>query len=297
MLNRNFCADTMYLLSGVFPQLIASKGYHGRETVVKAFDAYFAANGQQKASALVQGRCRIQGEYGVKRADCARFESINGIAILANTVPTAFWTIHNAFAYPDALDEQRAVAEELISEIKTPEGKTIYQLPLKQARDHPRILSHLHESMRHAGAGSTTRVVMEDIHLADRYFLKKDTFLICPARAIHFDESTWGPTAGEFQSDRFSANRGGSKIPQGAFGGFDGGATLCPGRFFSSTEIIALLLTTVVKFDLKRTEGRWGDIVPDGSNMTLAVAPPLTKIPISIIPRAEWQHREIELAL
>jgi len=51
--SRDFAGDTVMLLAGVMPSVLAAKGYAGREKVVASFEQFFEAKGQQHASRLV----------------------------------------------------------------------------------------------------------------------------------------------------------------------------------------------------------------------------------------------------
>lgn len=85
------------LLTGITPNVFVSKGYVGREKVVAAFEKYFAAKGQQKGSHLTKVRNQILSQDFVPN-DTARFECVNGVALLANTIPTTFWTMYHVFS-------------------------------------------------------------------------------------------------------------------------------------------------------------------------------------------------------
>lgn len=49
----DFAGDTVMLLAGVMPSVLAAKGYAGHEKVVASFEQFFEAKGQQHASRLV----------------------------------------------------------------------------------------------------------------------------------------------------------------------------------------------------------------------------------------------------
>lgn len=175
----------MPLLTGLFPSITARKGYRGRDVVSAAFTRWFAAGHHETSSNLIRARYEAFCGHGLSPIDAGRFETITGIAMLANTVPTAFWTLFNAFAYPDALIAIRSEIEKVIAN-----GS---ELSVTRLRENPHLLSHMQESMRHAGAGGATRVVQQDVLLDGRYALEKGTYLTVPSRAIHFAREIWGP--------------------------------------------------------------------------------------------------------
>lgn len=87
------------------------------------------------------------------------------------------------------------------------------------------------------------------------------------------------------------------RVPQNAFRGFGGGATLCPGRFFASGEVTSLMALMVLKFDMEVTTCEWQDVKPDGGNMTLSVAPPLGQVRVRVRERETWKGRTVRLVL
>lgn len=97
--------------------------------------------------------------------------------------------------------------------------------------------------------------------------------VIIPTRVSHTDEAVWGPTAGLFDYRRFlrsdmgsnnnENNGGGKRVPAAAFRGFGGGgAMLCPGRHFVSTEILAFVALLLVRFDVRPVGARGGWVEP-----------------------------------
>ena len=144
--SRDFADDTVMLLAGVMPSVLAAKGYAGHEKVVASFERFFEAKGQQRASRLVQARHQVLSTR-IGPQDIARFECVNGIAILANTVPTAFWTIYHVFSDPDILQRVRAEVSGIMTIDK--EGDIAARtIDLKRIKDVPILFSVLQESLR-----------------------------------------------------------------------------------------------------------------------------------------------------
>ena len=274
------------LLAEFMPWLLASKGYAGREKVVTAFKHYLAAKSHETASDLVKARVQCLMS-NVTLEDLARFESVNGIAILANTVPTAFWTMYHVFSDASILE---IVREESSAILSTEEncGVITRIIDLGKVKDAPIFTSIIQESLRHRASGSGIRMVLEDTLLDDCYLLKKDSYLIIPNREIHFDENAWGKTVKDFDPYRFTkANP--QKVHSGAFRGFGGGVNLCPGKLFAMREITALVAMFALRFDIKPSFGPWVDPQQDTSNMSLAIAPPKKKVLVDITPRNGWE--------
>ncbi|KAL9068120.1 MAG: hypothetical protein Q9157_006605 [Trypethelium eluteriae] len=289
---RDFNDETILLLANAVPSISARKGYLGREKAVAGFEKYFSSHSYDQASFLVQERCRLLQQYGIGLHDQARFEAVNGIAILANTIPTAFWTIYSAFRHPITLERLRGEAEKLVesSAMENSNGKFIHRVNISKLREVPFLVSHLQESIRHKSAGAGMRFDREDVMLETRFLLKKDTFLIMPNRSMHFDKAAWGSTVAEFRSDRFCDSS--TKAHPAAFRGFGRGSHLCPGRFFAMTEILSMLVMMVLRFELRPVDGQWPSLRGNESNMSLAVAPPLSDVAVRIAARRDWAGGE-----
>lgn len=95
------------LLAGIMSSILARQGYIAREKITKAFERYFESGGYKSASMMTRGRYEITTEHGLSATDIARFESVQGITILSNIVPSGFWTIYHVFSRPTLLENIR----------------------------------------------------------------------------------------------------------------------------------------------------------------------------------------------
>ena len=294
MIARDFSSDTIFLLLNIAPSFIARKGYQGRERLVAAFKRYFSSACHTQGSFLISERSKIMNKHGINLDDQARFEAVNGIAVLANTVPTAFWCIYNAFRHPNTLKRLRQEAETVITQ-ENRNGTATQIINMSKLRDIPLLVSHLQESIRHRSAGAGTRMVLEDTVLENQYLLKKDTALMIPNRSMHFDEKSWGSDVQDFREDRFAGGK--SKPHPAAFRGFGGGSTLCPGRFFAMTEILAMLTMMVLRYEIEPISCDWDNLLGNESNMSLTVAPPLGETKVKFSQRKGWERYQWEYAV
>lgn len=78
-----------------------------------------------------------------------------------------------------------------------------------------------------------------------------------PSTVQHSSASAWGPDVDSFQHERFLKQPSTAKHNPGAFRAFGGGATLCPGRHFASTEILAFAAVILLRFDAAPLSGSW----------------------------------------
>ncbi|KAL8638586.1 MAG: hypothetical protein Q9228_004276 [Teloschistes exilis] len=275
------------LLSLPFPAITCAKSYAAREKVSAAFVDYYNSRGCDLASSWVQGAFKVSDGYQISNEDKARLDISNSHAILANTLPTAFWTVYHIFADATVLEEVRTAVMPLVT-TKTTNGVVTHQFDFGRIRDVPILRSVMHEALRHYANGTGTRILMEDTLLNGRYLLKKNSFVFMPNRSYHFDASVWGPTVDAFDAQRFVN----FKPPSASFRAFGGGVNTCPGRFFAMNEILAISALLVLRVDIKPVVEAWAHPGIDDSNMTLAVQPPKLKTLVNFSPRSGWTDGE-----
>jgi cytochrome P450 len=116
------------------------------------------------------------------------------------------------------------------------------------------------EVLRYTAGSISVREVKEDTMLGG-YQLRKGAMVMLPLRLNHFNEEVWGDDVDEFVPDRFirdiSSLPGNKKNPGiSSLKPFGGGTTLCPGRHFAISEILAFVATTMRRFDLEIVEGQ-----------------------------------------
>ncbi|KAF2655397.1 cytochrome P450 [Lophiostoma macrostomum CBS 122681] len=263
------------ILTGVLPNFIARKAIAGRETVVAAMRAYFDTGDWRQGSLLT--RARYATMSGISTDDTARLETVNGIALLSNTVPTAFWTLHYIFSDPTLLGRIR----EQITSITSSEG-AVRTIDFGRLKDAPLLFSVIYEAIRLRATGIGPRMILQDTVVGDeQYLLKKDSVLLIANRTLHFDGGAWGVNSQEFVPDRFV-----QKGPGGAFRGFGGGVNLCPGKALAMVEVAALVAMLTMRFDLIPVGGKW---IEPGQDLTkvLQIAPPRDKVLVTFRCRQE----------
>ncbi|KAF2679173.1 cytochrome P450 [Lentithecium fluviatile CBS 122367] len=281
-----FSDYTPQFLSGLPPWLIIPKGYAAREALVSQFEKYFAEKSDSTGgSELVKARAKILREYGIPEPDIARFEVVNGFGILLNLLPSAFWTIHHIFSDPQLLEVIRQEAKEA-GLLESPDGFPSSEEELDKLSNLPLLTSALKEAMRMHAAGAAARMVMEDHMLDGKYFLKRNSYVLIPNKAAHFDKSAWGNSADEFMANRFDKSSG-EKIHPAAFRGFGGGVNLCPGRAFSIKLITSVVASLALRYDIQAGgKGKWDYPEHDESNITINLARPLKKTFVQFVRRA-----------
>jgi cytochrome P450 len=259
--------------------------------MIEAFEKYHTSNGVERAAPYIKESGKMASQHGLTIQDKARLDAVGGHAILANTIPTAFWTLYHILSDPAVLEEVQEAVTPLVSSAEMEDGSWKHEIDISKIRDVPILKSVLYEALRHYGSGTGARIVVEDTMLDDRYMLKKGAFIFMPNRLYHFNREAWGDDVDAFDAHRFTGKR---QHHPGAFRGFGGGANLCPGRFFAMNEILACCAMLVLRFDVRpsRTGGageRWTHPGVDGSNMSLIVNPPKGQVYVDVVERAGWR--------
>ena len=246
--------------------LLTPSALAAREFLAARFAGYFAAghhhvNGSLGGAAFLLARHAHGVSRGLTADDIARGELGACLAILNNTVAAAYWMVVHVFSDPVVLGECRRELERGVA--TTGEGERVVDLDWVKF-SCPVLVSTLQEVMRFRGVGTLIiRKVMEDYLLGGRWVLKKGGVVLMPNSVQHFDPGVWGADVGVFDHRRFMKKKGGAG-PR-AFRIFGSGSTLCPGRHFANTEILAFAALMVLQFDLRPRTGGWVMPRTDGS--------------------------------
>ncbi|KAI9649219.1 hypothetical protein NHQ30_001787 [Ciborinia camelliae] len=284
-----FQPGVLILIMQLFPSILAKESLQAREYMTRAFNKYFENGGHHAGSALIKARFDHSTEHKVPVDDISRFEVGNTIGLITNTSPTAFWMAYHLYSDPAVLEDCRQeLSKVLFDETHTTNsGETIKVRILDMSRvkiDCPILLSTLQEVLRVHTIGTSTRMVMKDHLLDGKYLLKKGSTLMIPGPVQHTSTSAWGPNVSEFNHLRFlPENKRHNAI---SFRGFGGGTTLCPGRHFASTEILAFIALLILRFDITPVDGKWAHLTSNKSAMWETTAAPDEDIEVRIVPRA-----------
>lgn len=277
---RTFEPGIVILLLQLFPSVLAKESLQAREKIVKAFMDYFGNAGHEQGSALIRARYEHSVDYNVSIEDMARFELGGAVAILTNTIPSAFWVLWHFISDAAALEECR---DELYHLCKIEDTSVTIDIA-KVMTSCQILLSTLREVLRVHGTGTSVRVVQQDHLLDNQYFLKKGSTLMIPGPVQHSSKAVYGESVNEFNHKRFVRMDGRRLNPVG-FRGFGGGSTLCPGRYFASTEIIAFVALMILRFNIKPVDGKWVRPTTDKAGMQATVPPPDSDIEVEVTLR------------
>ncbi|KAL8714072.1 MAG: hypothetical protein Q9225_006631 [Loekoesia sp. 1 TL-2023] len=296
-----FESGLIMLLVNTVPSLTARKAYRAREFVSKAFQEYFEAKHHATGSMLVQNRYNTSVTNKVPVADIARYEVGGSIALLVNTAPAVFWILFYMYSHPDVLEECRNEVSTImiVTEAARNTKRMLDITGIKQ--NCPILTSTFQEVLRQRTLGIQVRQVMQDTMLNNTYLLKKDATIMMPSRVVHTDPAVWGPDVLEFNNKRFTKEARSqmeSKKPSPkAFRAFGGGTTLCPGRHFASTEILATVVMMIMRYDLVPLAGQWVAPETAKTNVAAVVMEPDTDVQVEVIPRRGFEHGNWEFGL
>ncbi|XP_062261231.1 7-alpha-hydroxycholest-4-en-3-one 12-alpha-hydroxylase-like [Platichthys flesus] len=204
-------------------------------------------------------------EKGMKESMISRhmFELL--WASQGNTGPISFWLLLFLMKHPEAM---KAVKEEIDKVLKEsgqevrPGGPSI-NLTYEMLKKTPILDSALEETLRLRVAAIVTRAVLQDMTLkmADgrEYIIRRgDRLAMFPYSAVHTDPEIH-PDPHSFKYDRF-LNADGSKKTDFYKNGqkvkfysmpWGSGVSMCPGRFFASSEIKQLVFLVLAYFEIE----------------------------------------------
>jgi cytochrome P450 len=278
----------------LYPKFTARAGYKGRAKIAEAFKNYYNYKHNLEGSAVVKGRYEALTK-GFNTDDLASFDIGLCVASTMNSIPGVFWFLVQVYSSPTLLASLRAEIETLVTH-KTGSNEAIINV-VSFIKSCPILTSTWQETLRSTSATVTARTVTEDIMLNNQYLLKKGSYIQMATGPMHLSPSIWGSDSKSFNPARFTASTV-SPLPKAeqkqrkiGFAPFGGGAILCPGRYFASTEIMGVVATLVMGFEIVSRDG--GKLrIPSIKKQTMAVQVrhPVGDIDVSIKRREGWEN-------
>ena len=285
---REFDHALNLLIADVSPRLLAPKGYRARRELGTAFQQYFENYVPAQSAAMIQGRYSANVRHGISTFNQGRLEVGTLIGVLANTVPSIFYTLVHIYSDSQLITDIRDELE-TSGFMGTPEDISLNPDLLAMPETCPLLYSTWQEVLRIHALGAGARYILEDVMLDDTFLLRKGMVVQLPMAVMHSDAAAWGENVKDFQPRRFlkqnSTRKGGFKQNFTAYRPFGGGASMCPGRHFVTLETMALAACMLSRFDLIPVNGRWS--IPHQKQESLAtnVFPPEKDIKVKIAIR------------
>ena len=273
------------------PKITARKGYRGRQAITTAFIKYYRQRSHENASSFTKDRFEVSTKHGVSIEDVAKFECGQSIAVLVNTVPAVFWMIYYIYSNNTILEELRQELSTIV--LGANDGDKVQRVDISQIKTScPILISTFQEVLRHRSMGISIRQVMEDTILNGKYLLKKDGMVQMPSWVIHTDPEIWGPDVRQFKHKRFlrhseTTKRGadGRRFNPAALLAFGNGHSLCPGRHFATTEIMAAVIMFLLRYEVRPALGAWKAPTCANTNIAATIMEPDLDIPVIVEPR------------
>lgn len=282
--------STLYL--NILPSLTAPLGYRARSAFYQGFKKYYDENHNLNASHVIKYRYEALLKGGYNIDDLASFDIALLVASTMNSLPGVFWLITHIYSSPSLLASLRAEIETVITRT---EGRATMDVEGLNKKC-PLLVSTWQETLRITDATVTIRSVTEDTMLADEYFLKKGTFIQIACGPMHTSPSVWGTNANSFSASRFLPSsvsllsRDERKQRKMGYAPFGGGANLCPGRYFASTEILGVVATLVAGFEITSAYGVALNVPRmQSQKMSVQVKHPVGDLDVSISRREGWE--------
>lgn len=244
---------------------------------------------------VIKARYEVGKKYGATIDDMSRFEIGDCIGILVNATPTLFWSMLHIYSNPALLSSIREEVDAHVAS-QASDAKATYTICTSTLQeDCPLLFSTFREVLRYRTHNATSRWVSEETMLADRYLLKKDSVLLMPGGVVHMDSSVWGEDVDSFNPRRFlkhDSKSAKARLHPGAFRAWGGGSSLCPGRFFATTEITSVLALFVARFEVSPADGaKWVIPKTEHSRVASSMHPPANDVKVKITARDGFDGR------
>ncbi|KAI1321247.1 cytochrome P450 oxidoreductase [Xylariaceae sp. FL0255] len=257
-------ASLATLMTGLLPAVMVKQSLEARSIIVEAFVKYYDEGGviDESSSVYAKNRHNYPSELGIPLRDIATMETGGSIGLISNTMPATSWTIYHIFSDTDLLRECR---RELKGGVTEKDGQRYVDISYVKG-SCPLLLATMQEVFRFHSIGMSARAVVEDHVLGGKFQLKKGATLLIPSNVQHSSSEAWGP---DYNLTAFRA--------------FGGGANLCPGRHFATTEILAFASIVLLRFDMAPTGGRWSTMGYKETNAALRL--PNRDVTVELVPR------------
>ncbi|KAI1373947.1 cytochrome P450 oxidoreductase [Hypoxylon crocopeplum] len=273
-------AGLITLITGFLPSIVARESLQAREILTDAFVKYYTESGLDEGSSIyARNRFEYPSKLGVSLRDVAKMEVGGSIGLISNSMPATFWMIYHAFADSTVLGDCR---REVAQAVQEKDGENYLDIAYIKSQC-PILLSTMQEAFRFHSIGLSARAVVEDHLLGGKYLLKKGNTVLIPSTVQHSSSLAWGENVAEFYHKRFVKESGTKKHDHTAFRAFGGGATLCPGRHFASTEILAFASAILLRLDIKPSNGSWETSGYKETNAAFRL--PGQDIDVKLVPR------------
>lgn len=291
---NTFLPGINHLLYSPFASITARKAVRARSRIHSAFADYFATGGHIQAFPMVSEMFDRNRNLGLTLPEAAKMEMATSLAMLSSGAVTTFWLLFHICSNAEALQHCRAELSALAKTTTlTDNGRYVKVVDLSLIKLHcPTMLAMLQETLRYHSTLVNVKKVHHDTTLANQYLLKKDAIIMIPGTAVHHDPEIWGASATSFDHHRFATPEGQRKLGSTlAFRPFGAGATMCPGRHFTTNVILSFAAMVLLQFEVEpaRDGGVWTMPTKWNTDLWNAMPKPDSDIPVRVTPRKEME--------
>ena len=216
-----FEANLASLFATPYPRIFAPKVFAARQRMFDGMIEYARKRQYEHASVsvLAKKRADINLGHGLSTEMYGISEVSMMIAVLSNTVPSAFWLVSYIFADPELLAEVRNEIDQCVS-VGTTNKCIINATKLKT--ECPLFFSVMREMLRVTACVNINRIALEDTPLTNHktgetYVLKKGGMVHVATTVIHGMSEVYGDDAATFNPRRFMSTTEKSVDPAAAF--------------------------------------------------------------------------------
>lgn len=257
-------------------------------------------------SYLIRARTAINEKWKLDHAASAATELALLYDTSANAIPTLYWMLlyvsNDRGLWQDLRDE--------VTDLVQVGDDGVCEIDVTGLGSCLLLKSAYQENLRLIGRQPGARIVERDTVLkvpfpgsdtVTSYLLKKDAVVQMPASILHKAEATWGPTAEQFDARRFlktgplsSDDKAREKRQRNAYIPLGGGKHLCPGRYFSFTEILGVVAAFVTGFEMVGEDGGPPTMPRQTHQLGLGTVKPVSgdQLEVCIKRRAGWEGRK-----
>ncbi|OCL09621.1 cytochrome P450 [Glonium stellatum] len=281
---RKFDDDCYTLYAYPLPRWTATGVFNAREKLCSGFAAFYYDGGIAEASEILQRRFDVITSHGVPVEETARLDLALVHGLLTNTVPVTLWMFHHIFSNELLLEEIYQETRGLLN------GDTI---AIKDVREKcPLLVATWFEVLRLVSGFPSLRTTLRDTTIKNKCLLKRDAYLVISGVTPHRDPEIWGEDVSEFNPRRY-LNKSGKEDLRGAVRPFGGGPFMCPGRFLAFAEVMSIVVTVVLHFQIKTADGRPWTVPKIGMGKpSLGMHKPASDLDVIIMRRSDYKYVE-----
>ena len=246
------------------PKWVVPAAFRARAKLMSTLTTYYGGNHDKsdQTAAFVRVRSGALRGFDIPPEEIGKMEIMMPYAATTNTVPTLFWLITFIFSRPDSVEKlQEEVATLATTAMGKGKGSKEVTIDISDVEARcPRLIACYRETLRVTNHQTSVRRVVRDTVLTDgkgrSFVLKKGFDAHLSIATSHLAEEVWGSAAGEFDPERFLGGSAGGKAQRQAYQPFGGGQHFCPGRNFAFVEIMAVVVTLLLGYDVGTSDGK-----------------------------------------